>query len=153
MQLLKTFKLPENFRGKNAFIVQLWWLVQGTFFRMSPQFMYGFRRFLLRLFGAKIGKKVIIRPTVRITYPWKVSIGNYSMVGDDVVLYSLGDIEIGDNVVISQKSYLCTGSHDYLQIDFPIFAKKITIENQCWLGDRCFRCARNYHKRRNSCWL
>jgi putative colanic acid biosynthesis acetyltransferase WcaF len=138
MQLLKTFKLPENFRGKNAFIVQLWWIVQGTFFRMSPQFMYGFRRFLLRLFGAKIGKKVIIRPTVRITYPWKVSIGNYSMVGDDVVLYSLGDIEIGDNVVISQKSYLCTGSHDYLQIDFPIFAKKITIENQCWLATDVF---------------
>jgi putative colanic acid biosynthesis acetyltransferase WcaF len=124
VQDLNTFKLPENFRGRNAFIVQLWWLVQGTFFRMSPQFMYGFRRFLLRLFGAKIGKKVIIRPTVRITYPWKVSIGNYSMVGDDVVLYSLGDIEIGDNVVISQKSYLCTGSHDYLQIDFPIFRKK-----------------------------
>jgi putative colanic acid biosynthesis acetyltransferase WcaF len=138
MQLLNTFKLPENFRGKNAFIVQLWWIVQGTFFRMSPQFMYGFRRFLLRLFGAKIGKKVIIRPTVRITYPWKVSIGNYSMVGDDVVLYSLGDIEIGDNVVISQKSYLCTGSHDYLQIDFPIFAKKITIENQCWLATDVF---------------
>jgi putative colanic acid biosynthesis acetyltransferase WcaF len=138
IQDLNSFKLPQNFRGRNAFIVQLWWLVQGTFFRMSPQFMYGFRRFLLRLFGAKIGKKVIIRPTVRITYPWKVSIGNYSMVGDDVVLYSLGDIEIGDNVVISQKSYLCTGSHDYLQIDFPIFAKKITIENQCWLATDVF---------------
>jgi putative colanic acid biosynthesis acetyltransferase WcaF len=60
------------------------------------------------------------------------------MVGDDVVLYSLGDIGIGDNVVISQKSYLCTGSHDYLQIDFPIFAKKITIENQCWLATDVF---------------
>ena len=52
MQLLNTFKLPENFRGKNAFVVQLWWIVQGTFFRMSPQFLYGFRNFLLRLFGA-----------------------------------------------------------------------------------------------------
>ena len=138
VQDLNKFTLPKNFRGRNVFVVQLWWLVQGTFFKMSPQFMYGFRRFLLRLFGAKIGKKVIIRPTVRITYPWKVSIGNYSMVGDDVVLYSLGDIEIGDNVVIYQKSYLCTGSHDYLQIDFPIFAKKITIENQCWLATDVF---------------
>ena len=138
VQDLNKFTLPKNFRGRNVFVVQLWWLVQGTFFKMSPQFMYGFRRFLLRLFGAKIGKKVIIRPTVRITYPWKVSIGNYSMVGDDVVLYSFGDIEIGDNVVISQKSYLCTGSHDYLQIDFPIFAKKITIENQCWLATDVF---------------
>jgi putative colanic acid biosynthesis acetyltransferase WcaF len=119
-------------------VVQLWWIVQGTFFRMSPQFLYGFRNFLLRLFGAKIGKKVIIRPTVRITYPWKVSIGDYSWIGDDVVLYSLGEIEIGKNVVISQKSYICSASHDYLKSDFPIFAKKSTIEDECWLATDVF---------------
>ena len=73
-QQLNKFKLPKNFRGRNAVVVQLWWIVQGTFFKMSPQFLYGFRRFLLRLFGAKIGKKVIIRPSVKVTYPWKVSI-------------------------------------------------------------------------------
>ena len=124
MQQLNNFKLPKNFRGRNALIVQIWWIVQATLFRCSPQIMYGFRRFLLRLFGAKIGKKVIIRPTVKITYPWKVSIGDYSWIGDEVVLYSLGEIEIKDNVVISQKSYICTGSHDYTNSDFPIFAKK-----------------------------
>ena len=123
MQKLNSFKLPNNFRGRNAFVVQLWWLVQSLFFKNSPQFLYGFRRFLLRLFGAKIGKKVIIRPTVRITYPWKVVIGDFSWIGDDVVLYSLGEIEIGENVVISQKSYLCAASHDYLQSNFAIFAK------------------------------
>jgi putative colanic acid biosynthesis acetyltransferase WcaF len=137
-QNLNKFKLPKNFRGKNAFIVQLWWIVQGTLFRMSPQFLYGFRRFLLRLFGAKIGKKVIIRPSAQITYPWKVTIGDYSWIGDNVVLYSLGEIEIGKNVVISQKSYICTGSHDYLQIDFPIFAKKIIIKDECWLATDVF---------------
>ena len=137
-QDLSKFKLPQNFRCRNAFTVQLWWLVQGTFFRMSPQFMYGFRRFLLRLFCAKIGKKVIIRPSVKITYPWKLSIGDSSWIGDDVDLYTLGNIEIGNNVVISQRSYLCSGSHDYLQIDFPIFEKKITIENQCWLATDVF---------------
>jgi putative colanic acid biosynthesis acetyltransferase WcaF len=138
VQQLNKFKLPKNFRGKNAFIVQLWWIVQGTLFRMSPQFLYGFRRFLLRLFGAKIGKKVIIRPSAQITYPWKVTIGDYSWIGDNVVLYSLGEIEIGKNVVISQKSYICTGSHDYLQIDFPIFAKKIIIKDECWLATDVF---------------
>lgn len=138
MQVLNTFKLPKNFRGKNAFVVQLWWLIQSLFFRNSPQFLYGFRRFILRLFGAEIGKKVIIRPTVRITYPWKVSIGDYSWIGDDVVLYSLGEIEIGENVVISQKSYLCAASHDYLKSDFPIFAKKITIKDECWLATDVF---------------
>lgn len=134
MQNLDQFKLPPNFRGRSCLTVQLWWLVQALFFKTSPQILYGWRSFLLRLFGAKIGRNVIIRPTVTITYPWKVNIGDYSWVGDDVVLYSLGEIEIGNNVVISQKSYLCAGSHDYKKPDFPIFAEKITIEDECWLA-------------------
>jgi putative colanic acid biosynthesis acetyltransferase WcaF len=134
MQKLYKFIIPKHFRGKNAVIVQAWWLVQFIFFKNSPQFLYGFRRFLLRLFGAKIGKKVLIRPSVQVTYPWKVTIGDYSWVGDEVVLYSLGEIEIGANTVISQRSYICAGSHDYLQSNFPIFAKKIMIQDECWLA-------------------
>lgn len=133
-QKLNEFKLPPNFRGKNAIVVQFWWFVQYVFFKPSPQFMYGWRRFLLRLFGARIGKKVIIRPNVTITYPWKVVIGDYSWIGDNVELYSLGKIEIGTNVVISQKSYLCTGSHDYLKQDFPIFQKPIKIGDESWIA-------------------
>jgi len=134
MQKLHEFKLPKRFRGKSAILVQSWWLVQATLFRLSPQFMYGWRRFMLRSFGAKIGKNVIIRPTVKITYPWKVKIGDYSWIGDEVTLYSLGEIEIGKNTVISQKSYLCTGSHDYTKNSFPIYANKITIEDECWIA-------------------
>ncbi|WP_299678487.1 putative colanic acid biosynthesis acetyltransferase [uncultured Tenacibaculum sp.] len=137
-QDLNTFKLPKNFRGRNPFIVQLWWIVQSVLFRTSPQFLYGWRRFLLRLFGAKIGKNVIIRPTVRVTYPWKLNIGDYSWIGDDVVLYNLGNINIGNNVVISQKSYICTGSHDYTIPSFPIYAKEIIIEDECWLATDVF---------------
>ncbi len=137
-QKLNTFQLPKNFRGRNPIIVQFWWLTQGTLFRMSPQFMYGFRRFLLRLFGAKIGKKVIIRPSVKITYPWKLRIGDYSWIGDQVDLYTLGNIIIGKNVVISQKSYLCTGSHDYLKEDFSIFQKPIIIQDQVWVASDVF---------------
>jgi putative colanic acid biosynthesis acetyltransferase WcaF len=109
-------------------------MVDFFFFKLSPQFMYGFRIFLLRLFGAKIGQGVIIRPSVTITYPWKVSIGDYSWIGDNAELYSLGEIQIGSNVVISQKSYLCAASHDYSKDDFPIWSKKITIEDDCWLA-------------------
>lgn len=134
MQRLENFKLPNGFRGRNAVTVQLWWFVQATLFRFSPQFLYGWRRLLLRLFGAQIGKNVIIRPTVEITYPWKVNIGDHSWIGDNVTLYSLGEIEIGKNTVVSQKSYLCTGSHDYSKSNFPIDAKKITIEDECWLA-------------------
>lgn len=134
MQKLNKFKLPNRFRGKSGLVVQIWRFTDFFFFKLSPQIMYGWRRFLLRLFGANIGKGVIIRPNVTITYPWKVSIGDYSWIGDNVELYSLGEIEIGSNVVISQKSYLCAGSHDYQKQDFPIWSKKITIKDECWLA-------------------
>lgn len=134
MQRLDQFTLPKNFRGRSALVVQLWWFVHVVLFKSSPQMMYGWRRFLLRLFGAKIGKNVIIRPSVTVTYPWKVSIGDDSWIGDDVVLYSLGEIEIGANAVVSQKSYLCAGSHDYTDETFPIWSKKIIIESECWLA-------------------
>ena len=133
-QRLDSFKLPGGFRGRGGFVTQLWWIVQSIFFAMSPQFMYGWRRILLRVFGAKIGKGVIIRPSVKVTYPWKLSIGDYSWIGDDVILYTLGEIEVGNNSVISQRSYLCGASHDYDKPDFPIWAKKITIEDECWLA-------------------
>ncbi|KIE57731.1 acyl transferase [Methylacidiphilum kamchatkense Kam1] len=132
-QRLDLFQLPVGFRGRPAWLVQLWWIVQDTLFRLSPQFLYGWRRFLLKLFGAEIGKCVLIRPSVQITYPWKVKIGDYSWIGDNVVLYSLGEIEIGEHVVISQRSYLCTGNHRYDKITFDIEAKKIVIEKEVWI--------------------
>lgn len=137
-QCLNKFEMPKGFRGRNKFIVQLWWMVQATLFAWSPQFMYGWRRMLLRLFGAKIGKEVIIRSSVTITYPWKVSIGDYSWVGDNAVLYSLGNIDIGKNVVVSQRSYLCTGSHNYEKQTFDIFAKPIVIEDEVWIATDVF---------------
>jgi putative colanic acid biosynthesis acetyltransferase WcaF len=137
-QKLKYFKMPYGFRGRNAIVVQLWWLVQSTLFSCSPQFLYGWRNFLLKLFGAKIGEGVIIRPSVRITYPWKVKIDDYSWIGDEVTLYSLGNIHIGKNSVISQKSYLCAGSHDYLSECFKILSKDIYIGDGCWLATDVF---------------
>ena len=137
-QRLDKFKLPKDFRGRSAAVVQLWWLVQTTLFSLSPQFMYGWRRLLLRLFGAKIGKNVLIRPTACITYPWKIRIGDRSWIGDHVVLYSLGEIEIGNDVVISQKSYLCAATHDYTKPSFDIVAKKITVHDQAWIATDVF---------------
>lgn len=134
IQNLNKYATPSDFRGKSKITVQLWWICYAILFRPSPQVLYSWRRFLLKLFGAKIGKNVIIRPTAQITYPWKVSIGDYSWIGDEVVLYSLGDIEIGSNSVISQRSYICTGTHDYTSDDFRIYSEKITIGNKCWLA-------------------
>jgi putative colanic acid biosynthesis acetyltransferase WcaF len=138
VQDLERFRLPENFRGRSGFTVQMWWLVQATLFRGSPQVMYPFRRWLLRIFGAQIGKGVIIRPTSTFTYPWKVTIGDYSWIGDDVVIYSLAEITIGRNVVVSQKSYLCAATHDYRSPTFDIEGLPINIENESWLGADVF---------------
>jgi putative colanic acid biosynthesis acetyltransferase WcaF len=138
VQELSKFTLPPNFRGRSALTVQLWWFIQATLFAWSPQFAYGFRAKLLRFFGAKVGKNTVIRPTVTVTYPWKVSIGDYAWIGDDVVLYSLGEIEIGDNAVVSQRSYLCTGGHDFTKPAFDIFEKKIVIEPEAWVATDVF---------------
>lgn len=138
VQNLNAFRLPPGFRGRSAVTVQLWWILQATVFACSPQFMYGWRRWLLRCFGAQVGKDVLIRPSVRVTFPWKVSIGDYAWVGDDVVLYSLGEIEIGKNAVVSQRTYLCAASHDYTKVDFPIHSAKIRIGSQAWLATDVF---------------
>jgi putative colanic acid biosynthesis acetyltransferase WcaF len=137
-QSLDRFQLPADFRGRPAWFVQLWWLVQASLFRMSPQMLYGWRRWLLKRFGARIGTGVIIRPTVQITYPWKLTIGDHAWVGDDVVLYTLGEITIGAHAVVSQRSYLCTGSHDYTRPTFDIHARPIRIGEQVWLATDVF---------------
>ncbi len=137
-QKLNKFTLPENFRGRSSIVVQLWWIIQSSLFGWSPQFTYKWRNFLLRSFGASIGKNVIIRPSVKITYPWKLKIGDYSWIGDDVNLYTLGEITIGKNAVVSQKSYLCTGSHDYQSEAFDIYAEPIVIEDEAWVATDVF---------------
>ncbi|WP_200822097.1 putative colanic acid biosynthesis acetyltransferase [Caballeronia arvi] len=138
IQDLREFRVPRHFRGASSFKVQIWWLVQASLFRWSPQVMYGWRRGLLRVFGAKIGKSVIIRPSATVTYPWKLAIGDFSWIGDDVVLYSLGQLTIGSNSVISQRSYLCGGDHDYRDPAFPIRARSIQIGDQVWIGTDVF---------------
>ena len=137
-QRLDQFHLPDNFRGRSPITVQFWWLLQNTLFAWSPQFMYSWRRFLLRMFGAEIGDQVKIRPTAQITYPWKVKIGDYSWIGDEVILYSLGRITIGDHVVISQRSYICTGKHDYAEKKFNISTLPISIGDYAWIAADVF---------------
>jgi putative colanic acid biosynthesis acetyltransferase WcaF len=138
IQNLSEFVLPKNFRGRSIVTVQIWWFVHALLFRGSPQFAYRFRAGILRIFGAKIGSGVLIRPTVRITYPWKVSIGDNAWIGDDVVLYSLGEIEIGENAVVSQNSYLCAADHDYRQPNFPIRAAKVHVQEEAWVASDVF---------------
>jgi putative colanic acid biosynthesis acetyltransferase WcaF len=137
-QDLSKFCMPRGFRGRSIFIVQLWWFVQATFFRLSPLFLYEWRSILLRIFGAKIGNDVRIRPTTIITYPWHLSVGNHCWIGDNCTLYNLGKISIGNNVALAHNVYLCTGMHDFQKVNFPIYSKDITIEDEVWLPNDVF---------------
>lgn len=137
-QQMDRFQVPTGFRGRSKLSVQLWWLVHATLFAMSPQVMYGWRAGLLRLFGAKVGKGTIIRPSVKIPYPWKLTVGDHCHIGDEVHLYTYGEIEIGDCAVVSQRSYLCAGSHDYTSPTFDIVAKKIVIGSEAWVATDVF---------------
>lgn len=125
-------------RGRSGWMILLWWFVQAIVFPLTPHSFHAGRILVLRLFGARIGRGVIIRPTARFTYPWKVTIGDNSWIGDDVVLYSLDQIVIGRHCVISQKSYLCTGSHDIHDPAFGLKTAPITIGNGAWVATDCF---------------
>lgn len=137
-QDLASFRVPPGFRGRPGWFVLLWQGVQATLFAWSPQPAYGWRRALLRLFGARVGAHVLVRPSARITYPWKVRLAEHVWIGDHAELYSLGPIEIGAHAVISQKSYLCTGSHDHRRSDFPLLQSAIRVEDQAWIATDCF---------------
>lgn len=125
-------------RGRPGWYVLLWWLVQAIVFPMTLHPMNSIRCTILRWFGAKIGQSVLIRPTARFTYPWKVEIGDYSWIGDDVVFYSLDRISIGSHCVISQKSYLCTGSHNISDPTFRLETSAIDIGHGVWIATDCF---------------
>jgi putative colanic acid biosynthesis acetyltransferase WcaF len=116
----------------------MWYFVQGTFFRFSPRVCYGWRSFLLRLFGAKVGRGARIRSTVRIEIPWNLTIGAETIIGDDVILYALGPITVGDRVTISQLSHLCAGTHDYTRPSFPLVRAPITIGDDVWIAADVF---------------
>ncbi|MEO0541574.1 MAG: hormogonium polysaccharide biosynthesis acetyltransferase HpsU [Cyanobacteria bacterium P01_A01_bin.105] len=135
---LRRYHQPGFTAGRSKVIILLWWLLQAMVFPLTLHAHHGPRRWLLRLFGAKVGKGVVIRPTARFTYPWRVEIGDYSWVGDDVVFYSLAPIRVGQHCVVSQKSYLCTGSHDAADSAFPLMTAPVVIENGAWVATDCF---------------
>lgn len=92
------------------------------------------RRWLLRLFGARLGRGVIIKPRVRIKFPWRLKIGDYAWIGEDVWIDNLAEVSIGEHSVISQGAYICTGSHDWASDSFDLVTKPVTVGDQCWVA-------------------
>ncbi|MGC1305618.1 MAG: WcaF family extracellular polysaccharide biosynthesis acetyltransferase [Phormidesmis sp.] len=135
---LGQYHQPGYEAGGSRLAMMVWWLVQATVFPLTLHTAHGIRCWLLRRFGAKVGQHVIIRPTARFTYPWNIEIGDHSWIGDDAVLYSLAPIKLGRHCVISQESYLCTGSHDISDPRFGLVTGEIVVENGAWVATDCF---------------
>jgi putative colanic acid biosynthesis acetyltransferase WcaF len=109
------------------------WAMASPSFRWSPRIFWGWRRMLLRLFGAKIGKHVHVYPSARITMPWHVSVGDFAAIGDRAILYALGPITIGARSVVSQYAHLCAGSHDWRDPAMPLLKQPIEIGADVWI--------------------
>ena len=128
--------LPEAspWTFKEKVIRAIWMLIGQPIFRITFHNWYGIRNQLLRLFGAKIGKDVHIRPTVKVEIPWNLDIHDGVTVGDNAILYSLGTITIGERCIISQYAHLCAGTHDHTDRSFPLIRDPVEIGADAWIG-------------------
>ena len=118
----------------------LWFFLNSMFLQSSLFPMMGFKKWLLRKFGAKIGKGVFIKPSVNIKYPWNLTIGDDTWIGEGVWIDNLGKVSIGSNVCISQDSMLMCGNHNYKKSAFNLMVGEITIEDGVWVGAKCLVC-------------
>lgn len=109
------------------------WTLCEPLFRFSPRLAWGWRRWILRRFGAQIGRHVHIHPSVRIFTPWNLAVGDDTSIGFDTIIYNLGAIEIGQRTTVSQRSHLCGGSHDFRDPTMPLLKLPITIEGDVWV--------------------
>jgi putative colanic acid biosynthesis acetyltransferase WcaF len=124
----KAVKYSRGEQGK-----RIVWFLLKPFFICSPRPFFGWRNFLLKMLGAKIGHGVRIYSSAVIYFPWNLKLGNYSSIGENTLIYNLGLINIGHHVTISQRAHLCAGSHDYKRKDMLLLKPPINIEDHVWI--------------------
>ena len=109
------------------------WGVGAVVFRWIPRLLYSWRNALLRLFGADIGTNVRIHPSATIYFPWNLTVGNWSSIGEDAFIYNLGPVTIGEKVTVSQRAHLCAGTHDAKDPTMPLQKPPIDVGDQAWI--------------------
>ncbi|MCG8581895.1 MAG: WcaF family extracellular polysaccharide biosynthesis acetyltransferase [Bacteroidales bacterium] len=114
----------------------LWFIVNALFLINPLNPLSGIKIFFLRLFGAKIGKGVVVKPGVNIKYPWKLKVGDYTWIGERVWIDNLDQVTIGNNCCLSQESFVLIGNHNYKKDTFDLMVEPVTIEDGVWLGAR-----------------
>ncbi len=117
-----------------------WHYINCIFFKSGYFPFYQLKVFLLKLFGASIGKGVIIKPYVNIKYPWMLTISNHVWIGEDAWIDNVANVSIGNNVCISQGAYLLTGNHNYKKKSFDLVPGEIVLEEGVWIGARAIVC-------------
>jgi len=119
---------PGSFdRGAGPCKEALWLVTSLLLFRLCPFSFSGLKCWVLRRFGARMGRGVVIKPQVKITFPWKLEVGDHVWLGEESWLLNLDRITIGSNVCISQRAFLCTGNHDYSKSTFDLLVKPIVM--------------------------
>jgi putative colanic acid biosynthesis acetyltransferase WcaF len=122
--------------GRGYVVRVVWHFVNALFLQNPLNPSSGLKIRLLRFFGAKIGKGVVLKPSINVKYPWNLTIGDFTWIGEHAWLDSLAQITIGDNACISQGVYCCTGNHDWTDPAFGLVVKPIVIEDGAWVGAR-----------------
>ena len=125
-------------RGAGVLKEALWLVISRVLFDWCPFCLSPLKRTVLRWFGASVGKGVVIKPQVKITFPWKLKLGDHVWLGEECWLLNLAPIEIASNVCISQRAFLCTGNHDYTSPTFDLITKPIRVEAGAWIGAGAF---------------
>ena len=128
-------------KGAGFLKIALWYFVNALFVRPSFIPFMGFKVFILRLFGAKIGKGICLKPCVLIKFPWNLVIGDDCWIGEKVWIDNLDKVTIGNNVCISQDAMLLTGNHDYTISSMPYRNGPIVIEDGSWVGAKSIVCS------------
>lgn len=136
--LLNTFDNSDFDRGAPPLMEALWRLLRGVLLGDLLPLPSRLRVAGLRLFGASIGKGVVIRGGIRLHFPWRLTIGDHAWIGEGVTLLSLAPIVIGNHVCVSQEAFLCTGSHDFSDQSFPLETEEIVVNDHSWVGARAF---------------
>jgi putative colanic acid biosynthesis acetyltransferase WcaF len=120
--------------GGNMFKQVLWHYVNAVIFKTGLLPFSSIKILLLRLFGAKTGKNITIKPCVNIKYPWLLSIGSNTWIGENVWIDNIAMVTIGNNVCLSQGAVLLTGSHNYKKSTFDLITGPITLKDGVWIG-------------------
>jgi putative colanic acid biosynthesis acetyltransferase WcaF len=126
--------------GANKAFIFLWIIVDILFVRNPINVFIGFKVWILKLFGATIGKRPVIKPGVHIKYPWKLILGDDVWIGEKAWIDNLVEVRIGNNVCISQDAYLLTGNHDYRSETFALITGPIVLEEGVWIGAKTVVC-------------